>query len=93
MFHFGMTGSFAVEGVDNPSYKSFKLSKDWPPNFTKLELEFEGNVKLAFADPRRLGRIRFRENEALALKAEPLSKLAKGGFIVCNTSYKHVCTI
>ncbi len=55
-----LSGSFAVKGVENPSYKSFKLSECWPPNFTKLELEFEGNVKLAFADPRRLGRIRFR---------------------------------
>ena len=70
-----MTGAFVLKGGKIPEYKSFKIhSETWPPKFTKLEMEFDnGAVRLAFVDPRRLGRIQLRENAHLV---EPISKLA-----------------
>ena len=59
--HFGMTGAFVVRGVQPLSYQEFKVrDESWPPRFTKLELVFEGETRLAFCDPRRLGRLRLR---------------------------------
>eukprot|EP00668_Euglena_longa_P047573 GGOE01063453.1.p1 GENE.GGOE01063453.1~~GGOE01063453.1.p1 ORF type:complete len:393 (+),score=16.71 GGOE01063453.1:78-1181(+) len=61
LFHFGMTGAFVIKGVLPLTYKDFTIHSDlWPPRFTKLEITFEGDVQLAFVDPRRLGRIRLR---------------------------------
>lgn len=56
LFHCGMTGSFVVQGVKPAQYKEFKVDDAWPPRFTKLELELAG-ARVAFADPRRLGRV------------------------------------
>ena len=75
LFHFGMTGSFVVKGVDAPSYMSFKVRDEiWPPKFTKFEIIFENNIQLAFTDPRRLGRIRLRNEDLMSHL--PISKLA-----------------
>ena len=58
--HFGMTGSFVVKGVAPLQYQEFKVHDEtWPPRFTKLEIAF-GTTRLAFCDPRRLGRMRLR---------------------------------
>eukprot|EP01031_Cornospumella_fuschlensis_P029567 gene29567-35686_t len=75
LFHFGMTGSFVVRDHPIPTYKSFKVvsEHDWPPKFTKLELQFSNGIQLAFCDPRRLGRIRIRKN---CENCPPLSDLA-----------------
>lgn len=60
LFHQGMTGNFRLRGVESMQYKSFKVDNDvWPPKFTKLALEFDDGTKLAFVDPRRLGRVRY----------------------------------
>lgn len=59
--HFGMTGAFVVKGVAPRQYKAFEVhAADWPPRFTKLELCFDGGARVAFCDPRRLGRLRLR---------------------------------
>ena len=65
--HFGMTGAFVIQGVAPMSYQEFKVHDDeWPPRFTKLELVFDGGAKrLAFCDPRRLGRLRLRAEPEL----------------------------
>lgn len=75
--------------------KEGKESQEWPPRFTKFELFFseeprikkEDNgektlnpVKLAFTDPRRLGRVRVLVGEDISndeelLKQEPLKSL------------------
>jgi len=34
----------------------------WPPRFTKVEVVFSNGVRLAFTDPRRLGRVRLVES-------------------------------
>jgi formamidopyrimidine-DNA glycosylase len=68
--HFGMTGGFHV-----PGRKSLKLKSSgeqapavgWPPRFAKLRLRFDDGGELAFADARRLGRVRLRHDPA----AEP----------------------
>jgi formamidopyrimidine-DNA glycosylase len=39
-----------------------RLGVVWPPRFTKLRLTFEDGGELAFADPRRLGRLRLRDD-------------------------------
>ena len=71
--HFGMTGSFVIQGIDAPTYQEFKIhDEEWPPRFTKLELTF-GSTKLAFCDPRRLGRLRLRTNP---IEQEPWCALA-----------------
>lgn len=61
------------------SGEEFKV--DWPPKFTKFtftaETKTSGNeVEVAFADPRRLGRVRVYECGADAMQLqEPLNKL------------------
>lgn len=82
LLHFGMTGSLAVDGVERFSFQSFNVDESWPPRFTKLQLEMAGSgagrqrrepAKLAFADPRRFGKVLLRnkpEEEA------PISMLA-----------------
>jgi formamidopyrimidine-DNA glycosylase len=51
LFHFGMSGGFRLVGPDDPR-----------PRFWKLDLVAEGPRRLAFTDPRRLGRVRLRRN-------------------------------
>lgn len=64
LWHFGMTGAFAIDGKDRMTYKRFTVDGQWPPRFTKAELHFrrdgEETLKLAFSDPRRFGRILLR---------------------------------
>lgn len=63
--HFGMSG-----GLYAPKRGGVRLrvsgSRDWraawPPRFTKLRLTLDDGGELAFADPRRLGRIRLRHD-------------------------------
>lgn len=75
LFHFGMTGAFTIQGVDAMQYKSFNVDdSQWPPRFTKCELVFETGIRLAFSDPRRLGRILLRADP---LKELPLCALAR----------------
>lgn len=52
----GMTGSLVVKGVKSHQYKNFKVDEaEWPPQYWKLVLKLEGDVSVAFADPRRSG--------------------------------------
>jgi len=68
-----MTGSFLFPGMDKTIYSSKAIDPlSWPPKFTKLQLEFSNGDKLAFCDPRRLGRILFRNNP---LSVAPISEL------------------
>ena len=74
LFHFGMTGSFVIQGEVIPQYKSFKIEKEaWPPRYCKCEIVFDNGKRLAFCDPRRIGRIKLRE---FPLTTLPISKLA-----------------
>jgi formamidopyrimidine-DNA glycosylase len=64
LVHFGMTG-----GLQVPSRAPLRLmsspgvaSPGWPPRFVKLRLTFDDGGELAFADARRLGRIRLRDD-------------------------------
>ena len=50
LLHLGMSGSF--QAYREPSER---------PRATRLELELEGGMRLAFDDPRRFGRVRLRE--------------------------------
>jgi formamidopyrimidine-DNA glycosylase len=65
LFHFGMTGSFEV-------YRAGAAR----PRFWKVEIAAEDGMRLAMADPRRLGRLRLRREP----EAEP--PLAGLGFDV-----------
>ena len=65
-FHFGMAG-----GLHAPADPGVRLVSHgarggpgaaWPPRFAKLVLDLSGGRALAFADGRRLGRIRLRED-------------------------------
>lgn len=49
------------------------MDETFPPRFTKLLVEFEGGLRLAFADPRRLGRICLRNDP---LNTSPIKDLA-----------------
>lgn len=73
LLHLGMTGSIAVKGVKRLAYVRLKTDEQWPPRFTKLMLELTGGTQLAFADPRRFGKIILRDQP---LEQPPLSKLA-----------------
>jgi formamidopyrimidine-DNA glycosylase len=62
--HFGMTGNLTVkpphQGAVTAKYKSTKVdTSSWPPRFCKLEIAFDDGTRLAFTDPRRLGRVLF----------------------------------
>jgi len=74
LFHFGMTGAFVVKGVTPLKYQEFRVHDEvWPPKFCKLELTFANGARLAFTDPRRLGRIRLRDDPRTE---PPISTLA-----------------
>ena len=78
--HFGMTGAFVVRGVAAARYKSFKVEEEsWPPRFTKLELVLDG-ARVAFCDPRRLGRLVGRDavHEHVPQPAELVQPLLPG---------------
>ncbi|KAL3893086.1 MAG: hypothetical protein SGPRY_014487, partial [Prymnesium sp.] len=81
LIHFGMTGACLVKGEQTPYYKSFKIdTSEWPPKFTKLELELceaDGALgcSLAYTDPRRFGRLLLRSS--LPLESPPLVGLAR----------------
>lgn len=49
-----------------------KGSDSWPPKFCKLEIRFKGDMKLAFCDARRFGRVKLLIDPA---SCEPVSKL------------------
>ena len=81
LFHFGMTGSFVVKDKEKHTYKSFKIEdegpdgeKVWPPRFAKMEIVFSNGIRVAFCDPRRLGRIRVRRGDPTLMA--PISELA-----------------
>jgi len=72
--HFGMTGSWAIEGIKGSEYVRYSVNtSSWPPKFTKLELVFADNTRLALTDPRRLAKFRLSIN---ALNEPPVSDLA-----------------
>ena len=80
LLHMGMTGAIIIENEKIPQYKAFKVEAEtWPPRFTKLELELSNGTRIAFCDPRRLGRIRLRKSPAL--DSPPLSNLAKDPYL------------
>ncbi|KAJ1821556.1 hypothetical protein GGH91_004117 [Coemansia sp. RSA 2671] len=60
LMHFGMTGEIHVQGEKQNHYRKIDVDvgTEWPPRFTKFEMELTGKVRVAFTDPRRLGRIR-----------------------------------
>ncbi|CAM9850552.1 unnamed protein product, partial [Discosporangium mesarthrocarpum] len=86
LFHFGMTGAFIVEGEEPMKYRKFKVDKgSWPPKFTKLELHVRALIwpsnpsvhlsngkKLALTDPRRLARVKIRDDPE---RQPPISSL------------------
>jgi formamidopyrimidine-DNA glycosylase len=74
-FHFGMTGGLSTPrapGVRLRSSRRAAPDPAWPPRFTKLRLRFEDGGELAFADARRLGRVRLRDDPA---REPPISLL------------------
>ncbi len=65
VIHFGMTGGFFTPrgaGTDLVAYGRKGPRGPWPPRFAKLVLRFDDGGELAFADPRRLGRVRLRHD-------------------------------
>ncbi|KAJ2000810.1 hypothetical protein GGI04_004001 [Coemansia thaxteri] len=66
LLHFGMTGEIHVHGERQNHYRKVDIAVggEWPPLYTKLEIELSGDVLVAYTDPRRLGRIRTFVGEA-----------------------------
>ena len=50
-----MTGNISVRGQKSVKYVMAKEGdpEQWPPRFWKLQLDFSGDVQMAFCDPRR----------------------------------------
>lgn len=70
VFHFGMSGGFhstSERGVRLVSSRWDASETAWPPRFTKLRMRLDDGTEIAFADARRLGRIRLRHDP----RAEP----------------------
>jgi formamidopyrimidine-DNA glycosylase len=73
--HFGMTGGFHVPGrgtVRLVAHGRKGPGVVWPPRFVKLILTFDDGGELAYADARRLGRVRLRHDPAAE---PPISRL------------------
>ncbi|KAK6544359.1 hypothetical protein TWF694_001060 [Orbilia ellipsospora] len=73
LMHFGMTGWITFNQAPEAHYRAdmaddepSQQAIDWPPRFMKFELEMEGDEdnKVAFTDPRRLGRVRLIDVKA-----------------------------
>ncbi len=61
--HFGMTGMLLTPDASPLALVShIDAGTSWPPRFTKLLLVFDDGGQLAMTNPRRLGRIRLRED-------------------------------
>jgi formamidopyrimidine-DNA glycosylase len=74
LFHLGMTGHFLSPGHDGIVYETgAKMPDDaWPPRFWKIHVELDDGGEFVMTNPRRLGRIRLRDEP----EAEPpISKL------------------
>ena len=68
-YHLGMTGSFTIQGVAGQVYKNKSANvapADWPPRFCKVEVVFANGARMAFTDPRRLGRVALHASVAAA---------------------------
>ncbi|KAL1519240.1 hypothetical protein AB1Y20_003499 [Prymnesium parvum] len=80
LIHLGMTGACVARGVRPLRFASFRVEASvWPPRHTKLELRLDDGGALAYADPRRLGRIALAGGEPLG--AAPLALLARDPLI------------
>jgi formamidopyrimidine-DNA glycosylase len=68
-FHFGMSGGLHVPDRRSVRLRSSRVRAGaaWPPRFTKLRLALDDGGELVYADARRLGRVRLRQDPA----AEP----------------------
>ncbi|CAD7699159.1 unnamed protein product [Ostreobium quekettii] len=71
LFHFGMTGAIVVNDVDLPTHWSGG-SKEWPPRFMKLSLDFVDGTQMAFVDVRRFARMQLVDNPP---NSSPLKEL------------------
>lgn len=74
LLHLGMTGwIFFSNDKTTGYYKPKNEEEDWPPKFWKFVLELEGadDVKVAFADGRRLGRVRLVDAKAEDMRKTP----------------------
>ena len=51
---------FSFQGQAGEKMKRYSVdtASQWPPRFTKVEVVFSNGARLAFTDPRRLGRVR-----------------------------------
>jgi formamidopyrimidine-DNA glycosylase len=65
VIHFGMSGGIHVQGAPRVRLMSSRgrpPGDTWPPRFTKLHLELDDGARVAYADARRLGRVRLRHD-------------------------------
>jgi formamidopyrimidine-DNA glycosylase len=62
-FHFGMTGGLHAPATPGVRLRSGQRAPApaWPPRFVRLRLALDDGGELAFADARRLGRVRLRD--------------------------------
>ncbi|EWC48416.1 hypothetical protein DRE_02185 [Drechslerella stenobrocha 248] len=83
VMHFGMTGWITFKQAPEAHYRADVTEDDaaqavvWPPRFLKFELEMAGggDNRVAFTDPRRLGRVRLIDAPAEGIrKVSPLKE-------------------
>lgn len=78
--HFGMTGGLHARGRPGVALRAYGRrhpAEVWPPRFTRLVLELDDGGALAYADARRLGRVRLRHDPR---REPPLSLLGFDAF-------------
>jgi formamidopyrimidine-DNA glycosylase len=78
--HFGMTGGFHTPGRGTlrlVAHGKHGPGLAWPPRFMKLRLGFDDGGELAYADARRLGRVRLRDDPQ---REPPISLLGFDAF-------------
>lgn len=77
LMHLGMTGWIRLSNEATAYYKPEREDPEWPPRFWKFQMEFEDteDIKIAFVDSRRFGRVRLLNCQAAEIdKIEPLNK-------------------
>ena len=72
----GMTGSITVQGVKALEYRDFRVRDEtWPPKWTKLELVCSNDIRCAYTDSRRFGKLEIVPGDPYA-NCDALTKLA-----------------
>ncbi|KAG6554417.1 hypothetical protein Mapa_004334 [Marchantia paleacea] len=79
-FQFGMTGAILIKDVQGICYKRSAANdeEEWPSKYSKVLVELENGVQMAFTDKRRFARIRLLQDPPTE---SPISELGPDAYL------------